>query len=136
MKETVQELQEGQTGKGPLPIQKVINKNNQKKAMGYIEEEIKEDFICSVEYQDSRQRKIRGDFRFEGKIVYDSTKADTRTKEEYELIERVERERDNEIALLNELIERFDISLLKKKIESRIEKTMDSIEMDKAMTQE
>ena len=118
MKETVQELQEGQTGKGPLPIQKVINKNNQKKAMGYIEEEIKEDFICSVEYQDSRQRKIRGDFRFEGKIVYDSTKADTRTKEEYELIER------------------FDISLLKKKIESRIEKTMDSIEMDKAMTQE
>ena len=51
MKETIQELQEGQTGRGPIPGQEVhkTKAKPQKKGMGYIEEE-KEDFTCTVEY--------------------------------------------------------------------------------------
>lgn len=84
--------------------------------MGYIEEE-KGDFTCTVEYQDSRERKMRGDFRFEGKIVFDSTKVDMRTNEDYEWLEKIEREKLHEIDLLEELIKRFDIKILKRKIE-------------------
>ena len=54
--------------------------------------------------------------------------------EEYEYWERLEREKDHEIALLEDLIKRFDIKLFKQKIENRIEKTLDTVEMDKAMT--
>ena len=64
-----------------------------KKEKGYIEEE-KGDFTCTVEFQDSRQRKLRGDFRFEGRILYDSTKPDLRINEEYAWFERLEREKD------------------------------------------
>ena len=48
----------------------------------------------------------------------------------------MEREKLNEIDLLDELIKRFDIKVLKRKIEHRIEQTMDTVEMDKAMTSE
>lgn len=58
-----------------------------------------------------------------------------RINEEYAWFERLEREKDQEIQLLDELIKRFDIRVLKHKIEERIEKTMDTVEMDKAMTQ-
>ena len=135
VKETVQEMQGGgeMTDRGRPQVDKKGKKQGTKKEKGYIEEE-KGDFTCTIEYTDSRQRKLRGDQRFEGKIIYDSTKADARVNEEYEYWERLEREKDHEIALLEDLIKRFDIKLFKQKIENRIEKTLDTVEMDKVMT--